>query len=300
MLLLHGMRDLAWSLDPLALHFRERFRVVSLDLRGHGDSDQVGYYALPHFVIDLREAIRQLGLEHPVLVGHSFGGKVVSHFAALFPEAARALVLVEGLISPPWEAAETREAALAELRAAVESLDRAGSSGHRVPSLEAASQKLREGHPRLDPGRARFLAEVGTRPHPDGGLAWKWDPLLQTIWGTFNLQMVETAWEQIRCPVLVLEGANAPLRRWRELGGARLRRVTNHESAQSEERGRLLSLFPDAEFKEIPGAGHMIHFDEPERLNSAIERFLRSRGIDTETGTSQLDRSADRQRGGMQ
>ena len=41
MLLLHGMRDLAHSLDPIAQRFRDRFRVVGLDLRGHGDSDHV-------------------------------------------------------------------------------------------------------------------------------------------------------------------------------------------------------------------------------------------------------------------
>ena len=57
MLLVHGMRDLAWSLDSVAQFFRERFRVVALDLRGHGDSDHVGYYALPHFMLDVRAAI---------------------------------------------------------------------------------------------------------------------------------------------------------------------------------------------------------------------------------------------------
>ena len=300
MLLLHGMRDLAWSLDPVALHFSDRFRVISLDLRGHGESDHVGYYALPHFVLDLREAVGQLGLERPVLVGHSFGGKVISYFAALFPELPRALVLVEGLICPPWEGTETREAGLAELRGAIESLDRADPEGHRVPSVEAATRKLLEGHPRLDPDRARFLAEVGTRPHPDGGLAWKWDPLLQTVFGSFNLQMMEIAWEQVRCPALVLEGADSPPLRWRELGSDSLRGTYSDEGPQRDQRQQLASLFPDAEFEEIAGAGHMIHFDEPERLNAAIGRFLRARGIGDARGAPPPDLSADRHGGGVQ
>src|SRR5687767_2161172 len=63
MLLIHGMRDLAWSLDSIAQAFRDRFRVIALDLRGHGDSDHVGYYALPHFILDVRAAVRGLELE---------------------------------------------------------------------------------------------------------------------------------------------------------------------------------------------------------------------------------------------
>ena len=103
MLLVHGMRDLAWSLDSIAREFADRFRVVALDLRGHGDSEHVGYYALPHFVIDLRQTIAALDLERPILVGHSFGGELVVQYAALFPEVPSACILIEGLGPPPWE-----------------------------------------------------------------------------------------------------------------------------------------------------------------------------------------------------
>ena len=103
MLLIHGMRDLAWSMDSIAQHFRDRYRVIALDLRGHGDSDAPGAYAIQHFVGDLHLAVRRLGLERPTIVAHSFGGEVATQFAGLFPEIPSACVLIEGLGPPPWE-----------------------------------------------------------------------------------------------------------------------------------------------------------------------------------------------------
>ena len=44
-----------------------------------------------------------------------------------------------------------------------------------------------------------------------------------------------------------------------------------------DELQRRLACFPDVECVEIPGAGHMVHFDEPDRLNVAIDAFLRRR-----------------------
>ena len=58
MLLVHGMRDLAWSMDSIAQAFCDRYRVLSIDMRGHGDSGRPGYYALTHFVSDLHTACR--------------------------------------------------------------------------------------------------------------------------------------------------------------------------------------------------------------------------------------------------
>jgi pimeloyl-ACP methyl ester carboxylesterase len=277
-LLLHGMRDLAWSLDPVARALEGRYRAVSLDLRGHGDSDHVGYYALAHFVIDVRAAIRSLALERPILLGHSFGGEVAAQFAGLFPEVPRACILLEGLGPPPWEGEGSREAGLFWARNAIEALDAIDLDGRSVPSLEAASERIRKNHPRLNPERAAFLADVGTRPHPRGGLSWKWDPFLRTSWGTFNFRQMEEVWERIRCPVLAVNGAASGSWWKRDSGG--LRRGGETESyLPPAELERRLSFFQDIECVEIPDAGHMLHFDQPELLNREIEAFLERRSL---------------------
>lgn len=277
LLLVHGMRDLAWSLDTVAQHFRERFRVIALDQRGHGDSDHVGYYAMSHFVIDLRELVRGLGLERPVLLGHSFGGEVVAQYAGLFPEVPAAVVLLEGLGPPPWEGEGSREAGLFWARSAIEALD--GLARKRVPDLETAVQRVRRNHPRLDPERARFLAEQGTRPADDGGgLFWKWDPFLRTSWGSFNFQQVESCWRRIECPTLALNGSASGEFWRRDMGGAK-RGSESDGYLPPDELQRRLDCFPDVVCREIPGGGHMLHFDEPEAVNRAIDVFFAERGI---------------------
>ncbi len=77
-------------------HFALANRVVALDLRGHGRSDRpVGRYSMDEIQGDLLRALDILGVDEPcVLLGHSFGGAVVSQFAAEHPERVERLVLI--------------------------------------------------------------------------------------------------------------------------------------------------------------------------------------------------------------
>jgi pimeloyl-ACP methyl ester carboxylesterase len=64
------------------------------DARGHGYSDKPdGPYDLATHVADLVGLIRALGLEKPVLMGHSMGGGTVALAAATHPDLARAVIL---------------------------------------------------------------------------------------------------------------------------------------------------------------------------------------------------------------
>ena len=75
------------------------FRAIALDLKGHGLSDkpQSGdEYTINSLVEHLREVLDALGLDRPVIAGHSMGGTLVYHFASRYPDRARGL----GLISP--------------------------------------------------------------------------------------------------------------------------------------------------------------------------------------------------------
>ena len=107
LLLLHGIRDLAWSMDPIAQALRDRYRVLSLDLRGHGTSEHPGGYTFPLYAADLHCVLDRLGIERATLVGHSLGGQIVCAYAGLFPERVRALVTIEGL-GPPRRAGRRR------------------------------------------------------------------------------------------------------------------------------------------------------------------------------------------------
>jgi N-formylmaleamate deformylase len=75
-LLLHGITSSAQSWVRVAPALANRYRVYALDMRGHGDSikPSKGAYSLRHTADDAAAFIDILGLERPVLIGHSWGG----------------------------------------------------------------------------------------------------------------------------------------------------------------------------------------------------------------------------------
>ena len=90
-----------WTCDrsffaPQAEHLATRHRVVSLDLRGHGESDKPeGPYPVAAFADDIWYVIEQLGLGQAVAVGHSMGGNIVLQLAASHPDRVAAIVMLD-------------------------------------------------------------------------------------------------------------------------------------------------------------------------------------------------------------
>lgn len=87
-LLLHGITSSALSWVRVGPALADRYRVYALDMRGHGDSVKPGRdaYSLRHTADDAAAFIEALGLENPLLIGHSWGG-------------ATAIVLASGALS---------------------------------------------------------------------------------------------------------------------------------------------------------------------------------------------------------
>jgi pimeloyl-ACP methyl ester carboxylesterase len=88
MLLLHGGLAHAHWWDFLAPLMLDRYRVLALDLRGHGESswDRAADYGLEAHVSDVLSFIRAMNLEGVTLVGHSFGGQVALEYVLRYPE----------------------------------------------------------------------------------------------------------------------------------------------------------------------------------------------------------------------
>ena len=79
-----------------AKHFARKHRVVSLDLRGHGESDKPpGAYPIAAYVEDIAFLIGQLRLGKVVAVGHSMGGITVLELGASHPDKVAGIVMVD-------------------------------------------------------------------------------------------------------------------------------------------------------------------------------------------------------------
>ena len=90
-----------WCCDHTAFqpqfdHFSQTHSVTALDLRGVGGSDApAGGYSIPELADDTAAFCAAVGIEKPVLVGHSLGGMIAVELGARYPELPSALVLVD-------------------------------------------------------------------------------------------------------------------------------------------------------------------------------------------------------------
>lgn len=94
--LVHGISSSGSTWDSLIPLLSERFSPISLDLRGHGDSGtpERGFLH-ENYVNDLDGVLDALGIQHPLLIGHSFGGLVTLGWAARHPDRAAGIVIVD-------------------------------------------------------------------------------------------------------------------------------------------------------------------------------------------------------------
>jgi pimeloyl-ACP methyl ester carboxylesterase len=263
LVIVHGLRDHSHSFDDLARGLLDRFHVLALDLRGHGDSETTPYYDFGHFVLDLHNLVRALRLERPTLVGHSMGGEIVATYAGCFPDTPERVVMVEGLGPPPPDMER-------EVQWTIDGfarIDRAQAGPPGLPDLDAAYRRLRERNPRLAEAKARELALLGTRAREDGKLEWKFDPMLTTIsvTGPWDLDYMLALWARISAPTLIVNGAESG-EFWRGKPGDRY--------LDAGDLAHRLAAFPNARFVEIAGAGHMVHFDSPRALVRTVREFL--------------------------
>ena len=175
------------------------------------------------------------------------------------------MVIIEGLGPPPRD--DGRRGALDDRRLRAHR-SRAAPATPDSKDLEAAYRRLRERNPRLPEAKARELALLGTRAREDGTLEWKFDAMLTTIGvnGPFDLEYAMALWRRIAAPTLIVHGAESG-EFWRGTAGRDLPRARRP-------RAPPRAASANARFVEIAGAGHMVHFDRPRELVTAMRDFL--------------------------
>jgi pimeloyl-ACP methyl ester carboxylesterase len=81
--------------------FAAKHRILAVDLRGHGESDKPDQdYEIAGFVDDTTWLMREIGLDRPVIIGHSMGGVTTLNLLRKHPDIARAVLLVDAGIMP--------------------------------------------------------------------------------------------------------------------------------------------------------------------------------------------------------
>jgi pimeloyl-ACP methyl ester carboxylesterase len=247
--LLHGnivtAEDYVWSgvFDRVA----ERHRVVTIDRPGFGYSDRPhGTLWTPAAQADLlRQAFAQLGLERPVVVGHSWGALVALALALNHPDAVRGLVLLSGFYKPtlrvdvPMVAPPAIPVVGDVMRYTISPLLGTALLPLGLKAMFAPLSMpahFREEFPRgfpVRPGQIRAQAQD----------AVTMVPAIAAMQGRYG---------DLRLPVTIMAGTDD-----------RVVDVDGHARWFHE-------VVPHSDLRLIPGAGHMFHYAAPEQVAGAV------------------------------
>lgn len=233
---LHGHFGRGRIFAPLAEHLGSRYRVVAVDQRGHGHSDNGGDFHPDAYVGDAEALITMLGLGPVVLLGHSMGGVVAYRLAARRPDLVRGLIVEDiGAVTDDTEVAHpvldvsdwpTTAATQDAMRAAIES--------------------------RGIPDATYFLHSV----EPDGE-EWRllFDPVDMMRSQKQGMGNYWDDWRTSTCPALLMRGGHSML-------------------LSAEMAADMVRQRPSTQLVEYPDAGHWIHDDAPHDFATAVEEFL--------------------------
>lgn len=100
--MVHGFSDSGLCWTRVARELEADFDIVMADARNHGGSGR-GSGGPEELAADLAHLIDALGLDEPILLGHSIGARTVADVAAARPDLAGRIILED----PPWRAGET-------------------------------------------------------------------------------------------------------------------------------------------------------------------------------------------------
>ena len=115
--LIHGVGADGASWDPIAAKLAEDFRVLRLDLRGHGRSGHIeGTLTLDDFVRDVVDVLGMCSVQSAHVAGFSLGGMIAQSFALQHPGRLQRLVLLSAVAGRTAEERERVQGRLAILR----------------------------------------------------------------------------------------------------------------------------------------------------------------------------------------
>ncbi len=243
LVILHGLFGSSRNWTSAGKLLARSFEVFALDMRGHGDSPfappPMRDYSFKTMASDVRAWLSARGVNHPILLGHSLGGKVAMRLAVDQPKLVRALVAAD---IAPRDYPPHHTVAFAAMR----SLDLAA-----LNSRQEAEQKLRA--LLNDENLARFLLTNLVR-EVDAGFRWRVDVAgLYAALPELSRSSLAPG-ETYPGPTLFLRGDQS-------------------DYVRDGDRPLIAAHFPRHQILALGRAGHNLHVDQPAAFTAALEYF---------------------------
>ncbi|MGH7779373.1 MAG: alpha/beta fold hydrolase [Candidatus Binataceae bacterium] len=246
---IHGLSGNAHNFDPIVPALARRYHVISVDVRGRGDSEWgVPTKYLPkNYVEDLAAILESLGVTRATLVGTSMGGIISMMYAGGWPERVERLVLND--IGPDIDpAGATRIGSYMGI---------APDSFKDLGEVAAYYRKTYPAMADVAEDELRESVKWSVKALPGGGLGWKLDPAIRRPIRGATAQQRPDLWvpfARITCPILVVRGADSDI-------------LSRRTVAQ------MTTMHSGVTVVEVPGVGHAPSLREPAAA-SAIAKFL--------------------------
>jgi pimeloyl-ACP methyl ester carboxylesterase len=247
---IHGLSGNAHNFDTLAAHLAPDYHVISIDVRGRGDSQwgPADEYNHTTYSSDLAALIDRLQFSRVSLIGTSMGGMIAMLYAGGYPERVDRIVLND--IGPEADSAGIKRIT-----------DYMTTAPTQFTSLAAVGEYYRRNYPALRQMPEHQLLDFikwAVKPTEQGMLKWKIDPAIRNVPRSGSSARPLDMWvpyARITASILVIRGAESDI----------LARATAE---------RMRAVLPQlTTVVEVPGVGHAPSLLEPEALN-AIKLFL--------------------------
>ena len=246
----HGGGANAHWWTHIAARFAREFRVVAIDLTGHGDSDHRDDYALEQWTDEVVAVAIHAGIDGlPVVVGHSMGGFVTIATAARHPESLAGVIICDSPVTTPDPEVQSFHSHDSFGRPRVyATIDEALSRFRTVPT---------------QPNNLDFVidhvARRSMRPSNaddgDAGWVWKFDRMIFQSFGGGMRGIAKPYLAQVRCRFALLRSQYGLVTR--DIG-----------TEMYEALGRVAPVI------ELPNTGHHPMLDQPLVLLTAIRALL--------------------------
>lgn len=234
-LIVHGLFGSGRNWGVIAKRLSRDRRVVTVDMRNHGDSPRESSQGYPDMAEDLAAVIDEIG--GPVdVVGHSMGGKAAMILALTRPELVHALLVAD--IAPV-----AYDHSQSHLIDAMQALD-LGTLDTRTDADAALAASID-----TKSVRAFLLQSLDLR-------AKRWKLNLDVL--ARDMELI-TGFPEVTGhydgPTLFLSGGDS-------------------DYVQPDHRARIKALFPEAKQAKIPGTGHWLHAEKPRDFEASVRAFF--------------------------
>jgi len=242
LIMLHGIGRIAHSFSHVAPHFSDDYRVMAVDMRGHGDSDWSpdAAYRVRDYVSDIEAMATAMDLTDIVIWGNSTGGRVAQMFAGRNPDRVAGVIVED--VGP-----ERPRSIANRLAGQIERDDATGWA-----SVEELTEQLLSQDSRTNPEVTRTYARFGSRARDDGRIVWKRDP---AIANDFRPLQHWPAVRRITAPIIYILG-----------GGSTI--------VPTETQIELQHVLPQVEIVTMADLGHYPSQEDPEGFLEIVDEFL--------------------------